>query len=116
MTYDEKLCKAVEALGLHIEPGLDTSAEGEYVVYAYTLNGTLWGDDAPCVEHCRWVVTYVAPLTCDRRDLRLRLMQAIYNTFDAWPEESGFADISGQQWMYEFDTIGVLDIGTNGDE
>lgn len=116
MTYDDKLCLAVEKLGLHIEPGIDTSAEGEYVVYSYTRNGTLWGDDAPCLDQRRWTVVYVAPLGYDRRKERLAIMQAIFSIFSAWPDEDDYTDENGQRWVYEFDTIGGLDDGNPGDE
>lgn len=116
MNYDEKLCRAVEALGLRIEPGLDTSAEGEYLVYSYTRNGTLYGDDAPCLEQRQWTVVYVAPLTQDRLDIRMQIMQAIFSVFEAWPSEDDYADEYGQRWVYSFGTIGGLDDGSAGDE
>ncbi|MBR2047131.1 MAG: hypothetical protein IJ960_00895 [Oscillospiraceae bacterium] len=111
MTYDEKLCRAVEKLGLTIEPGLDTSAGGEYVVYSYTRGGELWGDDAPCIEHRHWTMIYVAPLTMDRAQLRLELIQTIFDLFEAWPSEDPYSDAEVQRWVYQFDTIGGIDDG-----
>jgi hypothetical protein len=113
MTYDEKLCNAVEKLGLHIEPGIDTSAQGEYVVYSYGRNGALWGDDAPCIDHRQWLVIYVAPLGADRVEKRLTLMQAIASACGVWPEEDDFSDINGQRWTYQFDTIGGIANGSD---
>ena len=116
MTYDERLCQGIESLGLHIEPGLDTSAEGEYAAYSYARNGTLWGDDAPCLEQRFWTVVYVAPVGYDRMEIRTRIMQTILGIFGAWPREEDYSDINGQRWVYEFSTIGGLDDGTSGDE
>ncbi len=113
MTYDERLCREIEALGLHIEPGLDTSAEGEYVTCSYTRSGTLWGDDAPCLEQRNWSVVYVAPVSCDRLEKRMQIMQVIFSIFGAWPHEEPFADETGQRWLYDFDSIGGLDDGTD---
>lgn len=116
MTYDERLCRSIERLGLSIEPGLDTSAEGEYVVYTYSRSGTLWGDDAPCLEQRFWTVVYVAPVSCDRLETRFRIMQTIMDIFEVWPREDDATDDNGQRWVYEFSTIGGLDDGNAGDE
>lgn len=116
MTHDERLCRGIEKLGLRIEPGLDTSAEGEYVVYAYSRNGALWGDDAPCLEQRFWTVVYVAPTSCDRLEMRIRIMQTILSLFEVWPHEDDATDETGQRWVYEFSTIGGLDDGADGSE
>lgn len=113
MTYEDKLCKAVETLGIHIEPGVDTSAQGEYAVYSYTSNGGLWGDDGPCIDHRHWLVIYVAPLGCDRLENRRQLRTTIFTLFDAWPDEDDYSDADGQRWSYEFETIGGIDDGSD---
>lgn len=113
MTYDERLCRGIEELGLTIEPGLDTSAEEEYVVYTCSRSGTLWGDDAPCLEQRFWTVVYVAPVACDRLVQRIRIMQTILSIFGAWPTEDDATDEAGQRWVYEFSTIGGIDDGTD---
>lgn len=112
MTYDEKLCRGIEELGLSIEPGLDTTAEGEYVAYSYTRSGALYGDDAPCLEQRSWSVVYVAPLHCDRLEMRMAIVRLIFSIFGDWPTEDDYTDENGQRWAYQFTTIGGLECGT----
>ena len=113
MTYDERLCRAVEELGLPIEPGLDTSLEAEYAVYSYSRSGTLWGDDAPCLEQRNWNVWYGAPASCDRLEMRMKIMQMIFSIFGVWPREEDYTDENGQRWLYEFGAVGGIDVGTD---
>lgn len=112
MTFDERLCRGFEELGLPIEPGLDTSTEAEYVAYSYARSGTLWGDDGPCLEQRRWSVVYAAPAACDRLETRQKIMQMIFSIFSVWPREDDVTDAAGQRWLYEFGTVGGIDVGT----
>lgn len=112
MTKEEQLCQRIEALKIPIEPLMDTSAGGEYVVYTCDRTPALWGDDSPCIEQQSWKVVYVAPLTCDRRATRQSLLQTIFSIFGAWPTEDDYSDENGQRWVYEFETIGGIDDGT----
>ncbi len=114
MTEDVLLKQALEALCLHVEPGLDTSAKPEYCAYAYDSSGTLFGDDRPCLEHRRWTVLYVAPLGQNRIEMRQNIRRAIFDTFGVWPSEDTETDASGQQYLYNFETIGGLIHGANG--
>lgn len=114
MTYDEALCEKVDELGLSIEPGVDTTAGGEYVAYSYTRSGTLFGDDAPCLEQRNWSLVYVAPVSCDRLEMRRKISQMILELFGVWPHEDDVTDANGQRWLYEFETVGGLDDGTPG--
>lgn len=108
ITYDAKLKEALEALGLHVEPGLDTSAGTEYCAYGYDSSGTLFGDDAPCLECRRWTVRYVAPAGQNRLPMRRSIRNAIFEVFGVWPSEEAEPDANGQQYFYDFETIGGL--------
>lgn len=111
MTFDERLCRGFDELGLPVEPGLDTSLEPEYVVYSYTRNGALWGDDGPCLEQRNWSVVYCAPIACDRLETRQKIMQMIFSIFGTWPREDDATDAACQRWVYSFDTMGGIDVG-----
>lgn len=108
MTPDEKLRQAIEALGLHIEPGLDTSAKPEYCAFTYDSSGTLYGDDGPCLDYRRWTLCYVAPVAQNRLAMRQRIRKAIQSVFGVWPSEEDETGNSGQRYLYYFETIGVL--------
>lgn len=114
MSYESLLCDKIAALDLQIEPELDTSASTEYVAYFYTSEGTLFGDDAPCLDHRSWTVVYVAPLGQNKIPTRMGIRQAIFDLFGAWPEEENASDANGQRWVYNFTTIGGIDDGTDG--
>ena len=114
MTQEAKLKTAIENLGLHVEPNLDTSAGTEYLAYFYTSEGFLWGDDRPCLDRRRWTLVYVAPIGQNRIPKRLGIRQAIMDLFDAWPEEEDASDANGQRYIYTFDTVGGIDDGTDG--
>lgn len=108
MTYDAKLKEALEALGLHVEAGLDTSAGSEYCVYGYDSSGTLFGDDGPCLEYRRWTVVYVAPVGQNRLAMRQNIRRAIFEVFGVWPSEEPAPDAYGQRYLYDFETVGGL--------
>lgn len=108
MTYDAKLKQALEALGLHIEPGLDTTAGTEYCAYGYDSSGTLFGDDGPCLDYRRWTVVYVAPVGQNRLAMRQSIRRAIFEVFGVWPSEEPDTDESGQRYLYDFETIGAI--------
>lgn len=112
MTQDARLTAGLKQLGLHVEPNLDTSAEKEYVAYFYDREGTLHGDDGPCVEYRRWTVVYVAPNGLNRLEKRQQISRLIQSLFGAWPTEENMTDESGQRYVYEFDTIGGIDDGS----
>lgn len=112
MTYEEQLVSGFAALGLSIEPGLDTSAETEYVVYGYDSEGTLYGDDGPCLEYRRWTIVYVAPISYDRREERMKIRELIQSITGVWPSEEDATDGNGQRYIYEFETFGGIDDGT----
>ena len=116
MTYDVQLCAAIKALGLPIEPNLDTSAEAEYLVYSYTSEGALFGDDTPCLDHRRWDLIYVAPAGFNRIAIRRSIREAVFDIFGVWPVEEDVSDTSGQRYAYSFETIGGIDDGKPGDE
>lgn len=111
MTRDERFLEGVEALGLHVEPSLDTSALEEYVVVTYSCDGTLYGDDAPILETRNWLIVYVAPVGYDRTDIRNQLRWLIFDTYGAWPGEENVSDANGQRFLYEFNTFGGVDDG-----
>ena len=108
MIYDEKLKAALEELGLHVEAGLDTSAGTEYCTYGYDSSGTLFGDDRPCLEYRRWTVRYVAPTGQNRLSMRQNIRNAIFRVFGVWPSEESEPDASGQQYFYDFESVGGL--------
>ena len=111
MTYDDRFYDAFLELGLSIQPGLGTTAESEYVVYGYDSDGTLYGDDGPCLEHRRWTIVYVAPIACDRREMRRAIRGLIQRIAGVWPSEDDATDGSGQRFIYGFDTFGGIDDG-----
>lgn len=112
MSRDERFLEGVEALGLHVEPDLDTSTLEEYVVVSYSCDGTLYGDDAPILETRNWQVVYAAPLGYDRTDIRNRLRWLIFEVYGAWPGEENVSDANGQRFLYEFATFGGVGNGT----
>ena len=114
MTPEAQLKAAIENLGIHVEPNLDTAAGTEYAAYFYGSEGTLWGDDRPCLDHRRWTLVYVAPVGRNRITKRLGIRQAIMDQFGAWPEEEDASDVNGQRYIYSFDTIGGIDDGSDG--
>lgn len=113
---EEKLYAALTALGIHVEPNLDTSTEEEYLVYAYDSEGTLYGDDAPCLDARRWDLVYRAPIGVNRIELRQKIRYAILDLFGVWPAEDDASDASGQKYLYSFETIGGVVDGNNGPE
>ncbi len=108
---EEKLIQGIENLGLHVEPGLDTSAQGEYVVVLYSSKGVLWGDDAPTLDARDWEMVYVCPLSYNRLDIRKALRQLVFDVFDVWPSEEDVTDGSGQRFLYVFGSIEGLGNG-----
>lgn len=113
MTRDERFLEKIEDLGLHVEPSLDTSALSEYVVVFYNSEGTLFGDDAPCLEARYWQVIYVAPVAYDRTEIREKLRRLIYEIYEVWPREEDVTDVNGQRFLYEFSTIGGFEDGAD---
>lgn len=111
MTYDAELKKSLSALGVPVEPILDTSVDHEYIAYYYESKGTLFGDDVPCMEYRSWTVVYLAPVGYNRLAMRQNIRQVIFDLFEVWPTEDDASDASGQRWIYEFETIGGLDCG-----
>lgn len=112
MTRDATFLDRIEGLGLHVEPSLDTSASGEYVVVMYNSDGTLYGDDRPCLEMRNWQVVYVAPVGYDRTDIRSRLRWLILDIYGVWPSEEDVSDANGQRFLYDFLTFGGIDDGS----
>lgn len=113
MTQEAALKEAIETLGIHVEPNLDTSVGPEYAAYFYTSEGYLWGDDRPCLDRRRWTLVYVAPHGQNRIPKRLGIRQAIMDLFDAWPEEQNASNADGQRYIYEFTTIGGIADGAD---
>lgn len=111
MSYEDQLEEEFTALGLHIEPGLDTSAETEYVTYGYDSEGSLYGDDEPCLDFRRWTIVYVAPVSYDRREMRRRIRELIQKVTGVWPSEDDATDGNGQRFIYEFETFGGISNG-----
>lgn len=111
MTYDAKLKKQLDALGLPVEPIMDTSVDHEYISYGYDRNGTLFGDDRPVLEYRRWTVIYSAPNGYNRLGMRQKIMLAIFGLFGVMPREDDASDANGQRWLYEFDTAGDFEYG-----
>lgn len=112
MTYEDLFVQGFDTLGLHIEPGLDTSAETEYVAYGFDSEGMLYGDDTPCLDFRRWSVVYVAPVGYDRRDQRMKIRKMILGITGVWPSEEDATDGAGQRFIYEFETFGGIGNGT----
>lgn len=111
---EEQLYAAMTALGLHVEPNLDTSTNEEYLVYGYDSEGTLYGDDAPCLDHRRWDLVYRAPIGTNRLEMRKKIRHTILDLFDVWPSEEDVSDASGQRYLYTFETIGGVVDGDTG--
>lgn len=116
MTYEAQLCSAISSLGLNVEPSLDTSAKDEYLAYFYNSEGTMFGDDGPCLDYRRWTLVYVAPLSVNRISVRRSIRDAVLSVFGVWPSEEDVSDASGQRYIYSFETIGGIDDGEPGDE
>lgn len=112
MNIEDILAKQFAALGLSFQPGLDTTAEGEYMAYYFDSDGTLFGDDGPCLDHRNWTIIFVAPLAQDRRETRQAIRRIIQSVTGAWPSEDDATDGSGQRFVYEFETFGGIDDGT----
>lgn len=113
MTLDDKLVSGIAGLGIRIEPNLDTSTEPEYLVYSYTSQGTMFGDDAPCLDYRRWTLAYIAPIGTNRIAIRRSIRETIQELFGVWPSEEDCSDVSGQRYVYDFETIGGLDDGSD---
>ena len=111
MSIESKLETAFEALGLSLQPGLDTTAAGEYMAYYYDSDGVLYGDDGPCLDHKNWTVVYVAPLACDRREIRQAIRRAIQTVTGIWSSEDDATDGNGQRFVYDFETFGGIEDG-----
>ena len=103
---EDRLAEAFEALGIPLQPGLDTTAEGTYAVYAYDTNSALHGDDTACLEDRAWSLVFVAPLGVDQRAVREQIRGTIRDLFGVLPsEEDVTGGAGGQQYLYEFETI-----------
>lgn len=111
MSYEDRFVEAFGSLGLSIQPGLDTTAEPEYIVYGFDSAGTLFGDDGPCLEYRKWSIVYVAPVACDRREMRRCIRSLIQDITGVWPSEDDATDGSGQRYIYEFETVGGIEDG-----
>jgi hypothetical protein len=114
MTQEAVLKEVIEKLGIHVEPNLDTAVADEYAAYFYRSEGTLWGDDRPCLDCRHWTLVYVAPVGHNRIPKRLGIRQEIMDRFGAWPEEEDASDVNGQRYIYTFDTIGGFENGSDG--
>lgn len=108
MTPDATIKQGLEGLGIPVEPIINTTVDHEYIAYFYESEGTLYGDDAPCLDYRRWTVVYCAPIGYNRIATRQRIRQTIKDLFGAWPAEDNATDVNGQRWIYEFDTIGGI--------
>ena len=113
MSIERKLELAFEELGLSLQPGLDTTASGEYMAYYYDSDGVLYGDDGPCLDHRTWTIVYAAPLAHDRREVRQAIRKAIQDITGIWPSEDDATDVNGQRFIYEFETVGGIDDGAD---
>ena len=113
MTIDERFLDKIEKLGLHVEPSMDTTAAAEYVVISYTSEGTLFGDDAPCLEKRNYQMVYVAPIGYDRTDIRNNLRCLVLELYNDWPREEDVSDANGQRFLYEFSTFGGFEDGAD---
>ena len=111
-SIEDVLAKRFAELGLTFEPGLDTTVSGEYLAYYYDSDGTLFGDDGPCLEHRNWAVVYVAPIAHDRREMRQLIRRTIQDVTGVWPSEDDATDGNGQRFIYEFETFGGIGDGT----
>ena len=112
MKQGDALCQALEGLGLSVQPGLDTSAGKAYVVYSFDTEAALPGDDMICIEQRRWSVFFVGPIGQDLRSLRNQIREVIQQLFGILPPEEDLTDNQyGQQYLYEFETIGGVGIG-----
>lgn len=112
MNIEDRLEKEFWLLGLTFQPGLDTTAAAEYLAYYYDSDGTLFGDDAPCLEHRNWTIVYFAPLAHDRREMRQMIRRIIQDVTGVWPSEDDATDANGQRFVYEFETFGGICDGT----
>ena len=99
--------------GLSFQPGLDTTVSEEYLAYYYNSDGTLFGDDGPCLEHRNWTIIYVAPLAHDRRKMRQQIRAIIQAVTGVWPSEDDATDAAGQRFVYEFETFGGIGYGAS---
>lgn len=104
--------EGIEALGLHVEPNLDTSGREEYVVLFCNRDGSFFGDDAPVFDALDWTVAYVCPIDCNRRETRNALRRLIFELFEIWPKEDNVTDADGQRYLYSFKSIEGIDYGT----
>lgn len=116
MRTEDTLEMRFAELGLSFQPGLDTTVSGEYLAYYYNSDGTLFGDDGPCLEHRNWTIIYVAPLAHDRREMRQKIRAIIQAVTGVWPSEEDATDASGQRYAYEFETFGGVGNGSSGNE
>lgn len=115
MSIEDTLELRFEKLGLSFQPGLDTTAAEEYLAYYFNSDGTLFGDDGPCLEHRNWTIVYVAPLALDRREMRQTIRRTIQDVAGVWPSEDDATDGNGQRFVYEFETFGGIENGTTRD-
>ncbi len=112
MRLEDRLAAGLEALGLTVEPGLDTTAGKEYACYSFDTQEAMAGDDHTCLEFRQWDVFYVAPLGLDRREMRGKIRDLIQQLFGILPSEEDLTDNQfGQQYLYEFYTSGGVGIG-----
>lgn len=81
---------------------------------AYDSEGTLYGDDAPCLDYRRWDLVYRVPIGVNRLDMRRRIRHTILDLFGVWPSEEDVSDASGQRYLYSFETIGGVVNGNDG--
>ena len=108
MTKEDRLVEAFAGIGLTLQPGLDTSAEGQYAVYTYDTDGSIYGDDHVILEFRSWIIVFVAPLATDQRVKRQQIRSTIEDLFEVLPsEEDATGDTGGQKFIYTFETLEV---------
>lgn len=112
MTLEDQLVERFALLGLMLQPGLDTTADGTYLVYRYDRDGALYGDDGPCLEHRQWVIVFVCPAAEDHRDDRAMIRQTVKDLFGILPPEDDATDGRQQKYIYTFETFGGMQDGS----
>lgn len=108
---EEQFIVAVEALGLRIEPSVDTSAAGEYAVILRSRSGGMYGDDAPVFDVLAYDLYYVAPLSFNRTAICDQLRMLVFEHFGVHPREEDLSDATGQIYHYTFSAIGGISHG-----
>ena len=108
MILEDHLVEQFAQLGLQLQPGLDTTADGTYLVYRYDSDGALFGDDGPCLDHRQWVIIFVCPAAEDHREDRAIIRQTIQKLFGVLPSEDDATDGSKQKYIYNFETFGGI--------